>query len=304
MKRAIAYLSISLTFLLFGVPLPAQNMRPSEIEIRREEYLIRQRLNPELEKALKDQYLGMVVNINYVLQHDPIVSDKAKVTRLELPGFGTRVTITHNPNDIAGYIDKYIRYRTITVITGKRLPESVEESLAKMMKESEELDLSGKDKLDFFFVAEEKIDVLEKPKEFTKKAEEVEKGKTGKNQIDQLVKNLEKDRKEKEERVKKLFPEFEQPLPVVDPRQEAESSKHLISSRKAYYNNDLNTALNELIEAININPYSAKSYEMLGSIYYRLKWYSLALNNWEKALALDPENRKLNKYILKAKSEL
>jgi len=62
--------------------------------------------------------------------------------------------------------------------------------------------------------------------------------------------------------------------------------------------------LNEVIEAININPYASKSYEMLGSIYYRLKWYNLALNNWEKALALDPENRKLSKYIEKAKREL
>lgn len=290
----------------------AADEKPSDEEIRREEFLLKQRLKPVLKDVLDKQYLGLVVNFNYVLIHDPIVSDKAKISRLRLPGFGTRITIASDPDDIAGYINKFMRYRSVTVLTQTRIPISLQESIARMIKQTESFDItSGRDKLNFMDIKgeiqkpveigpeEQALAEQKTPEELEAEAEEAEKKK-----VDDIVEKLDKDRKEKKERLARLFPDLETPLKPVDPRQEAESSKHLILSKKAYYNNDLNTALNEVIEAITINPYASKSYEMLGSIYYRLKWYNLALNNWEKALALDPDNSKLTKYIEKAKREL
>ncbi|MBU2514409.1 tetratricopeptide repeat protein [bacterium] len=293
-------LALSTTNFVF-----ARDTEPSSVENRRDEYLLKQRLKPVLMEVLKEEYLGLAVNIKYVLLHDPIVSQKSKISQLKLPGFGTRITITNDPNDIAGYIDKYIRYSTLTIITRTKQPEAIEMSIAKLIKENENIDIGGRDTLSFLVIDEELkkeqpgieiVDQEEKKREDSKEKQ--------KEKVDELVKKLDEDRKEKKDRLARLFPELEQPTGPIDPRQEAESSKHLISSKKAYYNNDLNTALNEVIEAININPYASKSYEMLGSIYYRLKWYNLALNNWEKALALDPDNTKLGRYIEKAKREL
>lgn len=286
----------------------AMDEAPSAVEIRREEFLLKQRLKPILKDVLGEQYLGLVVNFRFILLHDPIVSDKSKISRLKLPGFGTQITITSDPNDISGYIDKFVRYRSVTLVTQTRLPESLQESIAGLIKQNADFDYGGFDELKFIDVKNEISKPVNVPDEDDKdKSEEeleAEAEEAEKKKVDDIVKKLDKDRKEKKERLARLFPELETPLKSVDPRQEAEASKHLILSKKAYYNNDLNKALNEVIEAITINPYASKSYEMLGSIYYRLKWYNLALNNWEKALALDPDNKKLNKYIEKAKREL
>ncbi len=287
----------------------ARDTEPSSIEVRREEFLLKQRIKPALVDVLKEEYLGLVINIRYVLLHDPIVSKKSKISQLKLPGFGTRVTITSDPNDIAGYIDKYIRYRYVTIITKTKQPEVIEESVAKMIKESEDMDFGGRDTISYFVLSDEfkespqGIEIVEQGK-VDDEPEKIDPKEEQKEKVDKIIKNLDEDRKEKKERLAKLFPDLQQPSGPVDPRREAESSKHLILSKQAYYNNDLNAALNEVIEAININPYASKSYEMLGSIYYRLKWYNLAVNNWEKALALDPENTKLGRYIEKAKREL
>ncbi len=265
----------------------ARDTAPSLAERRQEEFLLKKQLKPALMEVLKDQYLGMSITIRYVLQHDPIVSQKSKIKRLKLPGFGTQVTITNGPNDVSGYIDKYDRYRTVILIIKTRLSESVQESIARMLKENADIDIGGRDTFDILVLANEKMDL-----------------KLDLSDTEKIAEDKDRTEKEKKERLAQLFPELGQPIKPVDSRKEAESSKHLILSRKAYYNNDLNTALNEVIESININPYASKSYEMLGSIYYRLRWNNLALNNWEKALALDPDNKKLGKFISKVKNEL
>jgi Tetratricopeptide repeat len=301
-RQAFVILTTMLLLSTSGI-IQAADIEPSTVEVRREEFLLKQRMNLILMNTLKDQYLGMAINIKYVLIHDPIVSEKAEISQLKLPGFGTQITIAGDADGITGYIDKYVRYRTLIVITKNRIPQAIQESVARMMKQEEDLEIGGKDSLSFTDISGSELDVgMETAQPGKPDSPDNEDAKRDK--VNELVKRLGEDRTEKQERISQLFPELEQPLKPVDPRQEAEGSKHLILSKKAYYNNDLNAALNEVIEAININPYASKSYEMLGSIYYRLKWYNLALNNWEKALVLDPDNQKLNKYIVKVKREL
>ena len=301
--KSINYLLItSAIFVFIGGNLSARDTAPDPLELQKEEYLLKQRLKPILIDVLKDEYVALSINVIYVLQHEPIVSQKAHIKRLKLPGFGTQVTITNGPNDISGYIDRYVRYRALNLMVASRLSPSLEQSLSRMLKEKEDLNLGGKDTFHIHVVAEEEekgIPTDTTLKEAVKKDEEKKK----KKEVDKLIDDIDKKREEKKERFAKLFPDSKKPAEPVDPRKEAESTKHLILSREAFYKNDLNTALNEVIAAIDINPYSSKSYEMLGSIYFRLKWNKLALENWEKALALDPDNEKLSKYIARVKKE-
>ncbi|MCP4749579.1 MAG: tetratricopeptide repeat protein [Proteobacteria bacterium] len=277
----------------------AREAASDPLEKQREEFRLKHRLMPILTDVLKDEYVALSVNVRYILQHEPILSKNSKVKRLKLPGFGTQITVANKANEISGYIDKQIRYRTLVLIVRRSLLSTIEESLTRLLNEKGDLDLGGKDVLSIIVLAGQ----FDQPDEL--KAPDFKKAENGKkNKVDDLIRKIDEDRKDKQDRLAKLFPDLKQPIEPVNPRVEAQSSKHLILSRKAFYNNDLNLALNEVIEAININPYSPKCYEMLGSIYYRLKWHNLALTNWEKALALDPENKKLNQYIAKVKNEL
>jgi len=301
--KSISYLLITCLMLsLLSGSLYARDTAPDPLELQKEEYLLKQRLKPLLIDVLKDEYVALSINIIYVLQHEPIVSQKAQIRRLKLPGFGTQVSITNGPNGISGYIDRFVRYRALNLMVASRLSPSLEQSLSRMLKEREDLNLGGKDTFKIHVVADEEeveLPAKETLKEAVKKDEEKKK----KKEVDKLIDDIDKKREEKKERFAKIFPDSKKPAEPVDPKQEAESTKHLILSREAFYKNDLNTALNEVIAAIDVNPYSSKSYEMLGSIYFRLKWNKLALENWEKAFALDPENEKLSKYIARVKKE-
>ena len=273
--------------------------KPDKKEVEREEYRLKQKLEPLLLDVLKKNYLAMSVNIVYVLQRDPIVAPKAKIHQFKLPGFGSKATIASKANEISGYVDRYERYRMIVLMVNQPISATVEESLLNLMRDKGELDLGQKDRFNLEIVAAQ-----QRKGKKRLNVEDEKKQKQQRAKIEDLVQKIKDDQTAREERLALLFPELKQPLKPVDSRKEAESSKHLIASRNEYFAGNLNNALNEVIKAIDINPYSSKSYEMLGSIYYRLKWYNLALTNWIKALALDPENKKLNQYIDKVRKQI
>ena len=77
---------------------------------------------------------------------------------------------------------------------------------------------------------------------------------------------------------------------------ERQFSKYLLNARTEFLKGNLDTTLDNLIEAIKFNPQSAQAYEMLGSVYYRLRWKEKALHYWEKSLELYPNNPNLRKY--------
>lgn len=278
----------------------ARNTPVNPVEKQQEEYRLKKKLEPVLIDVLKKQYVALSVNIQYVMQHEPIINPGSTVEQFSLPGFGSKVTVSNKPGEIAGFINRYIRYRTLVLLVTTKLSPTLEESIEKLLREKSALDLGSKDILII-----EEVAAIRKDKESDAASNiEKEKAEERKDKIDNLFQKIDKERKEQKDRVRKLFPELDAPPESIDPVKEAKSSQHLINSRNAYFKNDLNKALNEVIEAISINPYSPKSYEMLGSIYYRLKWKNLALSNWLKALALDPDNKKLSTYIDKVKREL
>ena len=300
-KKRSGLIAVVMGLIFIGTGNAATRNTPiNPIEKQQEEYRLKQRLKPVLIDVLKEQYVALSINVLYVMQHEPIINPGSAVEQFSLPGFGSKVTVSNKPGEIAGFINRYIRYRMLVLLVTTKLSPTLEESIEKLLREKAALDLGAKDILII-----EEVAAIRKDEEVSPVSGiEKDKAEERKEKIDNLFQKIDKERKEQKDRVRKLFPELDAPPESIDPVKEAQSSQHLINSRDAYFKNDLNKALNEVIEAININPYSPKSYEMLGSIYYRLKWKNLALSNWLKALALDPDNKKLSNYIDKVKREL
>ncbi|MDH5559463.1 MAG: hypothetical protein OEY59_01250 [Deltaproteobacteria bacterium] len=269
-------------------------LKPGITQIQKEEFALKQKIRPVLLETLQGQFVDLAVTVLYIQQQNPILSNDANIRRYKLPGFEGHINIASKADEIKGYIENFKRYRSFTLLINSPLTVEAETNLQKLLKESADLELGVRDNFNILIVNADAEGITQEEKESKKKQ----------NELDKLFLKLGKDKKERGERLARLFPGLDHPPDQIDPRLEAESSKHLIQSRMSYFKNDLDLALNEVIEAININPYSSKSYEMLGSIYYRLKWHNLALSNWAKALALDPENKKLGKYINLVKNQL
>lgn len=291
----------------FSVPAFAISVKPNPAEVAQEEYQLKRKLRPVLIDVLKKKYVTLSVNLLYIMERTPILTKNSEIEQFNLPGFGNKATLANKPGQISGFIERHVRYRFLILLVATPLSPSVEQSLTHLLQEKMGLELGVRDTFRIEVIAPIK-DLNDNPNdfmEFKNSAFDDETAEERKDkEIDDLIDELDKDKIQKQKRMARLFPGIDKKPEEIDPRKEAESSKHLILSRQAFFKNDLNNALNEVITAININPFSSKSYEMLGSIYYRLKWKSLALNNWTKALALDPDNRKLNMFIDKVKNEL
>lgn len=312
MKKGKRWLIMAMAILLFTPQNGIARLKPPSDEQRRyEEVSLRKALQPMLKKELKDQYITLLTQILYINQKQPIISKNVQTRQFKLPGFDTSITLSNKEKGVSGFVDNYQRYRTLTLIINRPLDPIEEKNIYRLLEEVGDYKPGDQDHFRIVTlenlktgkpivqekkepVEEELAEVEEMPKE---RSEEEEKA-------DSLLKDIQNEEQERQNRLSKLFPDVGEQRRKVTPIQEVESSRHLILSREAFFNNDLDLALNEVIEAININPYSPKGYEMLGSIYYRLKWHTLALENWSKALALNPSNKKLNKYIEKVKSEL
>ena len=85
----------------------------------------------------------------------------------------------------------------------------------------------------------------------------------------------------------------------IDLKAKVETTRYLLQARKAYMGEDYDAAITALRRAIEINPFSSQAFAMLGSIYYRLGWNRMALENWQHALELDPTNEGLKKYLMR-----
>jgi len=69
------------------------------------------------------------------------------------------------------------------------------------------------------------------------------------------------------------------------------------SSFEHYYNEDYYKAIEVLQQAILLDPYMPQLYSRLGSIYFELDLHKEALEVWNKALTLDPNNQELRRLI-------
>ena len=65
--------------------------------------------------------------------------------------------------------------------------------------------------------------------------------------------------------------------------------RHLSKSLRLYYQGYFKEALQEVDQAIELQPNIAVAYARKGSIYYKLNQLDRATLNWNIALKLDPE---------------
>ncbi|HIA57514.1 MAG TPA: primosomal protein, partial [Candidatus Lambdaproteobacteria bacterium] len=85
----------------------------------------------------------------------------------------------------------------------------------------------------------------------------------------------------------------------IDMKARVETTRYLLQARKTYMKEDYDASITALRRAIELNPFSSQAFAMLGSIYYRLGWNRMAMENWQHALELDPTNEGLKKYLMR-----
>lgn len=74
-------------------------------------------------------------------------------------------------------------------------------------------------------------------------------------------------------------------------------------ANQAMMSKDYNTAMQDYQAAINANPNSAAAYQGLGTCYYYMGQKDQAINAYEKAVALDPSDTRLQAFIQKLKGQ-
>ncbi len=77
---------------------------------------------------------------------------------------------------------------------------------------------------------------------------------------------------------------------------------HMQRGLEYYYQGQFESAKTEYEAVVKMLPQLSVGYIRLGSIYYQLKNKDKAIENWEKAQKLDPENTSLAKYITTIKT--
>jgi hypothetical protein len=79
--------------------------------------------------------------------------------------------------------------------------------------------------------------------------------------------------------------------------QEPQSTAYLLQARRSYFAGDYQGALEQILQAVTVDPGNAQAYAMLGSLYYAMNWKSLAVKYWQRSLELDPSNREIEDLI-------
>ena len=281
---------------------------PPPPQQRRVERDIEKKLDNILREKLPKEYVGVSVSIRYILETVPVTKHDKKISKIKLPGFENNVWVPTQTKKVIGIVNQVRPYTTIFAVVNTPVSLFNVEVLRQTLDERIKfLNLTGRDVLKFVHVP-----FTTPAKSFVKTldnaAEEL-------SEVNQLDENIEKVYEEDEEVVLgenevqvDLAKVDEIPESVLEPATEprkidlkskVETTRYLLQSRKAYMNEDYDSAITALRRAIELNPLSSQAFAMLGSIYYRLGWNRMAMENWQYALELDPTNEGLKKYLIR-----
>lgn len=271
-------------------PLPEQGKLERDLE---------QQLDVILREQLPREYVGVTVSTKYTLQTIPISKRNKQITKVKLPGFENNVWVPTEKQRVVGIVNQIQTYTTVFVVVNQPISLFNVEVLRQVLSDRVEgLNLRARDVLKVVYVP------TSKPSE----ARVEELGSASAEYAAEQAAEAERAEQEAVEEAETAEAAEAEPEPEAEPgiqpedvdmQARMETTRHLLQARDAYFQNDFDSAIDSIRKALEINPYSSQGYEMLGSIYYRLNWTSMAVENWQRALELDPENENLRKYLYK-----
>ena len=310
---------------------------PPPPEQRKVERDLEKKIDIIFREVLPKDYVGVTVSIRYILETVPVTKVDKSISKVKLPGFENNVWVPTQSKKIIGIVNQVRPYTTIFAVVNTPVSLFNVEVIRQILDERIRfLNLTGRDVLRMVHVPfttpaqssvntldnaaaelakkedgdekvgeDEKVDSEEKEESVEDKELKQDKdgGKTDNKKPDAGEEELELAEQKKDNETLEDKPEaILEPDPEprrIDQKTRVETARYLLQVRKAYLKEDYDAAITALRRAIELNPFSSQAFAMLGSVYYRLGWNRMAIENWQHSLELDPTNEGLKKYLMR-----
>lgn len=304
---------------------------PPPPEQRKVERDLEKKIDIIFREVLPKDYVGVTVSIRYILETVPVTKVDKSISKVKLPGFENNVWVPTQSKKIIGIVNQVRPYTTIFAVVNTPVSLFNVEVIRQILDERIRfLNLTGRDVLRMVHVpfttpAQSSVNTLDnaaaelaKKEDGDEKVGEDEKvdgeekegriedkdgGKTDNKKPDAGEGELELAEQKKDNETLEDKPEaILEPDPEprrIDQKTRVETARYLLQVRKAYLKEDYDAAITALRRAIELNPFSSQAFAMLGSVYYRLGWNRMAIENWQHSLELDPTNEGLKKYLMR-----
>ena len=304
---------------------------PPPPEQRKVERDLEKKIDIIFREVLPKDYVGVTVSIRYILETVPVTKVDKSISKVKLPGFENNVWVPTQSKKIIGIVNQVRPYTTIFAVVNTPVSLFNVEVIRQILDERIRfLNLTGRDILRMVHVpfttpaqssvntldnaaaelakkddGDEKVGEDEKVdgEEKKERIEDKDGGKTDNKKSDAGEGELELAEQKKDNETLEDKPEaILEPDPEprrIDQKTRVETARYLLQVRKAYLKEDYDAAITALRRAIELNPFSSQAFAMLGSVYYRLGWNRMAIENWQHSLELDPTNEGLKKYLMR-----
>jgi len=304
---------------------------PPPPEQRKVERDLEKKIDIIFREVLPKDYVGVTVSIRYILETVPVTKVDKSISKVKLPGFENNVWVPTQSKKIIGIVNQVRPYTTIFAVVNTPVSLFNVEVIRQILDERIRfLNLTGRDVLRMVHVpfttpaqssvntldnaaaelakkddGDEKVGEDEKVdgEEKEERIEDKDGGETDNKTPDAGAGELELAEQKKDNETLEDKPEaILEPDPEprrIDQKTRVETARYLLQVRKAYLKEDYDAAITALRRAIELNPFSSQAFAMLGSVYYRLGWNRMAIENWQQSLELDPTNEGLKKYLMR-----
>ena len=304
---------------------------PPPPEQRKVERDLEKKIDIIFREVFPKDYVGVTVSIRYILETVPVTKVDKSISKVKLPGFENNVWVPTQSKKIIGIVNQVRPYTTIFAVVNTPVSLFNVEVIRQILDERIRfLNLTGRDVLRMVHVpfttpaqssvntldnaaaelakkedGDEKVGEDEKVdgEEKEERIEDKDGGKTDNKKPDAGEGELELAEQKKDNETLEDKPEaILEPDPEprrIDQKTRVETARYLLQVRKAYLKEDYDAAITALRRAIELNPFSSQAFAMLGSVYYRLGWNRMAIENWQHSLELDPTNEGLKKYLMR-----
>jgi len=285
---------------------------PPPPEQRRVERDIEKQLDVVFREKLPKEYVGVSVSIRYILETVPVTKRDKSISKIKLPGFENNVWVPTQTKKIVGIVNQVRPYTTIFAVVNTPISLFNVEVLRQTLDDRVKfLNLTGRDVLKMVHVpfttpAKSSVTTLDNAAVELADAENAEVDDDAETETDNGsitdeepgVAGEQENLAAGEEKPEAILEPDPEPR-RIDMKARVETTRYLLQARKAYMSENYDSAITALRRAIELNPFSSQAFAMLGSIYYRLGWNRMALENWQHALELDPTNEGLKKYLMR-----